>query len=181
MATDQAVLNDQWARYKPTAESPWNLGRNLADGPDASVSRLLSGQRGGPRDGCLLQRVRPPSGRERLRAHRPWNGRIGDARRRRRASGCAWHCTQSYGPNRRQPENINDRNLEEARKQASVLVLAIDIIDRDHALPDRRPCGRADRFAVAARASASEIGGAMRCIRSGPTVRNASSAIRVSA
>jgi uncharacterized protein (DUF1800 family) len=62
MTTDEAVLNDRWARYEPSVDAPWNLrrvvhlhrragfaasrsevDRDLADGPDASIGRLLSG------------------------------------------------------------------------------------------------------------------------------------------
>jgi uncharacterized protein (DUF1800 family) len=61
MAFDEAV-NNPWAAYQPAVEAPWNLrrvvhlhrragfgasrseiDRDLAEGPDASISRLLSG------------------------------------------------------------------------------------------------------------------------------------------
>jgi uncharacterized protein (DUF1800 family) len=63
MMTDEAALDDPWARYKPSVDAPWNLrrvvhlhrragfaasrseiDRDLADGPDASIDRLLSGR-----------------------------------------------------------------------------------------------------------------------------------------
>ena len=62
MVTYDEVPSNHWARYEPSVDAPWNLrrvvhlhrragfaaarseiDRDLADGPDASVSRLLSG------------------------------------------------------------------------------------------------------------------------------------------
>jgi uncharacterized protein (DUF1800 family) len=63
MADEKGSMNHPWARYEPTAEAPWNLRRvvhlhrragfaaswteiqrDLADGPDASIARLLDGK-----------------------------------------------------------------------------------------------------------------------------------------
>ncbi len=63
MKSDNPTSDSQWAPYKPTAEAPWNLRRvvhlhrragfaatwseierDLAEGPDASVTRVLAGK-----------------------------------------------------------------------------------------------------------------------------------------
>jgi uncharacterized protein (DUF1800 family) len=63
MTTEVAVLNNPWARYEPSADAPWNvrrvvhlhrragfaaswpeIERDLTEGPDASVTRLLEGK-----------------------------------------------------------------------------------------------------------------------------------------
>ena len=62
MADEKGAMNHPWARYEPTPDSPWNLRRvvhlrrragfaaswseiqrDLAEGPDASIARLLNG------------------------------------------------------------------------------------------------------------------------------------------
>jgi uncharacterized protein (DUF1800 family) len=63
MADDQGSIKQPWTRYEPTPEAPWNLRRvvhlhrragfaaswseierDLAEGPDASITRLLNGK-----------------------------------------------------------------------------------------------------------------------------------------
>jgi Protein of unknown function (DUF1800) len=67
MTGDDHASNDPWTPYKPSPQAPWDLRRvvhlhrragfaaswsqierDLADGPDASISRLLEGKAGAP-------------------------------------------------------------------------------------------------------------------------------------
>ncbi len=67
MTSDDHALNKPWAAYQPSPQAPWNLRRvvhlhhragfaaswseierDLADGPDASITRMLEGKSGPP-------------------------------------------------------------------------------------------------------------------------------------
>jgi Protein of unknown function (DUF1800) len=67
MTSDDQALNKPWVAYKPSPQAPWNLRRvvhlhrragfaaswseierDMADGPDASITRILEGKAGPP-------------------------------------------------------------------------------------------------------------------------------------
>ena len=90
------LLNDPeraWSRFEPTADDPWDLPevahlhrragfaapwgvlqRDLDDGPDASVDRLLERRGRGRCDGTPAAAVRPPDGRDGPRPRRCGRG-----------------------------------------------------------------------------------------------------------